>query len=95
MNKIILNYLSPTSRLHKVLIMNMILLLIFSMIYYFLFKSGDHFHIKYKDESYLDSLYYTIVTQAFLGYGDIYPISKTAKIVVIIHVFIMLIIIMS
>ena len=37
-------------------------------------------------ESYIDALYFSIVTQTTVGYGDIMPKSKRAKVIVSIQI---------
>lgn len=44
---------------------------------------------------YLDSLYFSIITSCLLGYGDIYPITNTSKILVSIQSLITLALILS
>lgn len=55
-----------------------ILLLIVALIFWFFEK--DHIHDDTGGEfSYIDSLYFTIVTVTTLGYGDIVPVTESAR----------------
>src|SRR5271166_2237044 len=45
---------------------------------------GQHGGFNVKINNLLDATYFTIVTLSTIGYGDIYPVSPTAKIFVIL-----------
>ena len=47
------------------------------------------------DLSFNDVFYYTIITHAAVGYGDIIPYTKKGRIVTTIHVFILIILLIS
>lgn len=47
------------------------------------------------DNHFIDYLYFSIVTQSLLGYGDIIPATRTVRAVVSIQVLISLIILLS
>ena len=55
-----------------------------SWLIYFHINSTDDWYGINKDISYLDSIYYTLVTFSTVGYGDITPKSKKAKVVTIL-----------
>jgi hypothetical protein len=66
---------------------------IFGLIYYFI--SIDHFilHGELKNETHpslVRSMYFSLVTQSLLGYGEITPKSNLARFVVSIQIFISL-----
>jgi hypothetical protein len=75
---------------YKFIQINGIVFVIFLFIYSLLYKLDKEFHFNY-DKSYnmtsvIDVIYFTIATQTTIGYGDITPRSKLAKICMIIHI---------
>jgi len=63
------------------IILNVLLVLIFSEVYYIMDKSEqDEKHFDF--ESYTDAIYFTTVASSSCGFGDILPKTKKAKIVV-------------
>ena len=82
--------LSVITALHKgkslvlFLLTQLFTIVIFAIIYWILIvitkKPDIHFYGLSKKSSLLDFLYYSITTQAAVGYGDIVPMSKIAKI---------------
>ena len=94
---VLISNLVSQRKLNKIIFGNILLLFVFALIYYFMFiyNNIDHFFIpENESHSFVNALYFSLVTQSTLGYGDIYPISNVSKIVVMVHVFIMLIILM-
>jgi hypothetical protein len=68
----------------KILSINFIAILFFTLMYFTLSKTGeDHFSGLDKESSLLDHLYFTSTIQSTVGFGDIYPKSAMAKIMVI------------
>ena len=61
---------------------NFAIILFFSTIYWCT-RGETHFNGLKEDSSFLDSLYFSIVTLTTIGYGDISPKSSIMKIVVI------------
>tara|TARA_Y100000310_G_C20495448_1_gene721305 strand:- start:681 stop:962 length:282 start_codon:yes stop_codon:yes gene_type:complete len=59
----------------------------FSFIFAFIYNQMDHEEFKgFTEESrFFDHLYYSVNTQATIGYGDISPVSNRAKLVSMIH----------
>ena len=72
-NKIILKY--------RYLLLTILLLSL--IIHFFINTKNDWYGIEDKEISYLDSVYYTMVTFSTIGYGDITPKSNRAKIITI------------
>jgi hypothetical protein len=75
---------------YKFVQVNGIIFLLFFCIYWLLFKLNREEHFTF-DKSYnmvsvIDVMYFTITTQSTVGYGDISPRSKLAKIVMMIHI---------
>jgi len=69
---------SPLQILAVRLIFIIVLLLVVAAIFWIFEK--DHIHDEFGDDfSYIDSLYFTIVTVTTLGYGDIVPITESAR----------------
>ena len=94
---LIFGNLIPRNNLYRIVVGNILLLIAFSLIYYimFVYNKKNHFFIpEYESHSYINALYFSLVTQSTLGYGDIYPTSNLSKSIVMIHVFIMLILVM-
>ena len=67
---------------------NFVLVFIFACIYYFI---REQFNGLNKDSSFLDCIYYSSTTMSSVGYGDIFPITNTSKIMVVIQQFLVLI----
>ena len=65
------------------IIMNILLVLLFAEIYWTMDTSSGSKHFGFGE--YLDSLYFTTVTSSSTGYGEITPKTRSARIVVMIH----------
>lgn len=68
-----------------------IIAVLFAVIYYitydnYTFKNSHP--IKNKQEKFINSIYYSVVTQFTVGYGSIYPQTNIGKIICMIHIFI-------
>ena len=68
---------------------NICIIFVFTLLYYFLLTPED-FNSKNKMNGFIDNLYFSIITHATIGYGDISPKSKFGKLLVIFHTFFML-----
>lgn len=65
------------------IILNIVLVLAFSEVYWLMDSSAEGEHFGF--DEYLDSLYFSVVSSSSTGYGEITPRSKKARIVVMIH----------
>lgn len=85
-------YLNKKSIFKQIKIIILIIsIVVFSFVYYYLNKK--HYVVKLSNKmNYLNSLYFSIVTQTLLGPGDIYPKTDIAKFFIILQVIITLII---
>jgi voltage-gated potassium channel len=70
-----------TNKLAKFILFQLIMVIIFSLIYYFI----DDNNFNNMGPTYLDNLYFSFITFASIGYGDITPNTPLAKILVIIQ----------
>jgi voltage-gated potassium channel Kch len=68
----------------KIFLYNILLVIIFAAIYYIVDHSVDY-KTHNKKLSLIDSLYFSIVTQTTLGFGDIVPTHSLTRIIVIIQ----------
>ena len=69
--------------LAKTLSLNFVAILLFTLIYFTISKAGDEqFNGLDKESSFLDHLYFAFTVQSTVGFGDIYPVSPMAKILV-------------
>ena len=69
---------------------------LFALIYLILAKVSDkHFKGLNKDSDYIDSWYFSFSTFSTIGFGDIHPKSKAAKITVIAQIFLIIIDVMA
>jgi hypothetical protein len=72
--------------LAKTLSLNFVAILLFTLLYFTLSKAGgEQFNGLDKESSFLDHLYFAFTVQSTVGFGDIYPISPMAKIVVMVQ----------
>ena len=53
----------------------------------FLLALGTVFYHNIESMSYLDALYFSVVTLATIGYGDLYPVTTLGKLFSILYVF--------
>jgi voltage-gated potassium channel len=74
--------------------MHLIIVIVFSRLYYIYLKPED-FNGGEGLKTYNDYLYFTVVTHASIGYGDISPKSRKAKNLVMIHIIISFVMIIS
>ena len=70
------------------------LILVFSLIYHN-FLTREDFNNGESMSSYLDTLYFTGVTHTSVGYGDISPKTTKARSITLIHIFLILVLILS
>lgn len=69
----------------KVLGLNLAVIFIFTFLYFGLAKTGDHFNGLASDASLMDAIYFAFTVQSTVGFGDIYPKSKPAKMLVMMQ----------
>ena len=70
----------------KVLTLNLVTILIFSVFYYFLaLTGGDHFNGIDSNVSLMDVFYFSSTIQSTVGFGDIYPKSSMARSLVMLQ----------
>jgi hypothetical protein len=61
-------------------------ILLFTLMYFTISKAGgEQFNGLDKESGFLDHLYFAFTVQSTVGFGDIYPISPMAKIVVMVQ----------
>lgn len=70
--------------MNKLLLYNLYSILVFSTIYFILSHSDtdEHFKGLNKNSSMIDVFYFSVSVQSTVGFGDVYPKSKTAKLIV-------------
>lgn len=67
----------------KILTLNLAVILAFTFFYYMVLKTGgEHFNGLDKDSTLLDVMYFAFTVQSTVGFGDIYPKSSVAKMLV-------------
>jgi len=72
--------------LTKTLSLNFVSILLFTLMYFTISKAGgEQFNGLDKESSFLDHLYFAFTVQSTVGFGDIYPISPMAKMVVMVQ----------
>lgn len=89
----LLDNISTDSRvLHKLLLF-CLSIFIYSLIYCFLFNKGDfNYNTNYKkkyisiSDKFLEMLYFSSITQSTVGFGDISPKTRKAKIIVVVQI---------
>ena len=68
---------------------HLMFILIFAFIYFSL-KGEEHFVGLGSDATFMDCIYFAMTTSSTVGYGDISPKSQTARFLVMVHQFIVL-----
>jgi len=72
--------------LAKTLSLNFVSILLFTLMYFTISKAGgEQFNGLDKGSGFLDHLYFAFTVQSTVGFGDIYPISPMAKMVVMVQ----------
>lgn len=71
------------------LFLHFLVILIFSVIYYYYLIPED-FNSSDTLKGYIDTLYHTIITHASVGYGDIYPKTRRARLITMCHVILVI-----
>lgn len=75
----------------NILTANIVVVLVFTMIYYRLSKINDqHFKGLGKDSSIGDALYFALTIQSTVGFGDIIPATPVARNFVMLQQFLLL-----
>ena len=57
-----------------------ILITVFTILHYVISQYGKHYNIGRL--SFIDSIYYTTTSAGMIGFGDIYPVSNTSKLII-------------
>lgn len=77
---------------HEKILFNFMMIIIFAVIYYIIYKfqKKDKQNILYnayssKTLNFFDALYFSFVVHFTLGFGDVFPVSTLARIMVMIH----------
>ena len=55
---------------------------------FFLLVVGTAFYSSHEGWSYIDSFYFSVVTLATVGYGDLHPTTPTSKLFTVAYIFI-------
>ena len=84
---------SITNKGQTLILAHLMIVFLFSIVYHYILTPAD-FSNGETITNYLDTLYYTLVTHTLLGYGDIYPKSKRARLVSICHIILILLFLM-
>ena len=65
-------------------------IVVFAMIYYFIdvFTDEKQFNTDKRENRFWDKLYFSLVTQSTVGYGDIYPVTALTKLFVSLQIFV-------
>lgn len=70
----------------KTLSLNFVAILVFTLMYFTISKvGGSQFNGLDENSSFLDHLYFAFTIQSTVGFGDIFPTSPMAKIVVMMQ----------
>jgi hypothetical protein len=69
------------------IIVNILVMIIFSELYWALDQDDSEEHFGFEDS--VDAYYFSTVTSSSVGFGDVLPRSKKAKILVMIHIMTM------
>ena len=70
----------------KIILLQFAIILVFSIIYYFAGNNNFIYVNNSKNLEYLDFLYFSTVTSASTGYGDIIPNTNLARLLVSIQI---------
>tara|TARA_Y100000590_G_scaffold382967_1_gene453314 strand:- start:424 stop:708 length:285 start_codon:yes stop_codon:yes gene_type:complete len=73
---------------------HLFIVMVFSGLYYY-YLTPEDFNGGEGLNDYTDYFYYTVVTHASVGYGDISPKTKKAKMLVTLHIIIAFVLIIS
>jgi voltage-gated potassium channel len=76
---------NPIRKQYLNIILLVILFFVYSTINYALGRKNLLYH-RHDDISYLDAMYFTTVTITSIGYGDITPNTKSAKVVCMLQI---------
>lgn len=85
-----LSNLLQAKRYKRFIIIHLLLLLFFTRLYYLSYKviKDDTFKTdKTETMTFYDFFYFTLITQATIGYGDIVPIHPLTKMINILQIF--------
>lgn len=69
------------------IISNILVVVLFAELYWLLDQIEDEDHFGFDDP--LDAYYFSMVTSSSVGYGDILPLTKKAKILTMVHIMTM------
>lgn len=70
---------------HQMIVVYLIMIVIFSLIYYNINTDHMYYASNCNPDSYIDHLYFSTTVSSTVGFGDILPRSPLAKTIVMIH----------
>ena len=76
------------------IVVNVIIVILFAEMYWFIDQTGENKGEHFGLESPVDAYYFSTVTSSSVGYGDVLPKSKKAKMLVIFHIMTMFLIVL-
>lgn len=79
--------LSKDTVLVSSIISNILVVIVFAELYWFLDQDEDEQHFGFDGP--LDAYYFSTVTSSSVGYGDVLPLTKKAKVLNMIHILTM------
>ena len=81
----LIQYLTKKRRINRVLLNILSSILVFAILYFISGKFAVKFLGEKKKLNFFDALYFSIVTQSTVGYGDLVPTNRLTKSIVMLQ----------
>lgn len=76
--------LSSDNVLVSSIVSNILVVILFAELYWILDQDDEEEHFGF--DSYVDAYYFSVVTSSSVGYGDLLPLTKKAKVLNMVHI---------